>query len=72
MPGAEYDLYPERIEFQARLISGAVRLYRLTRELVHYAEDQPENFSNELMSLVQDAKQTVRAIEQTPEEDSGA
>ncbi len=67
VPGSEYDLYPERIEFQARLISGSIRLYRLTRELVGYAEDQPENISNELMSLIQDAKQTLKAVEQNPE-----
>ncbi len=67
VPGSEYDLYPERVEFQSRLIAGSVRLYRLTRELVGYAADQPENISNEMMSLIQDAKQTLEAIDQDPE-----
>ena len=67
VPGSEYDLYPDRIEFQARLISASIRLLRLTKELIGYADDQPENMSNELMSLIQDAKDTVAAVEREPD-----
>ncbi len=68
VPGSEYDLYPERIEHQARLIAASTKLYALLREFVGYAADQPENLSNELMSLVQDARETIRVVDQDPDD----
>lgn len=67
VPGAEYDLYPERIEFQARLITASIRLMRLMKELVGHAQDQPDRLPPELASLVREARETLATIEQDAE-----
>jgi hypothetical protein len=68
-PGAEYDLDPERIELQARVMSNALRLLKITRHLVDYAKRAPEKVSNELTSISRDAEAVIKAI-QTRSEDA--
>ncbi|HAH08779.1 MAG TPA: hypothetical protein DCL48_01615, partial [Alphaproteobacteria bacterium] len=41
VPGAEYDLYPERIEHQARVIVSAPRLAAIARSLVDALREAP-------------------------------
>jgi hypothetical protein len=63
VPGAEYDLDPHRIEVQARIMSHALKFMVLLRELVDYVEESPENVSNRLVTLAQDARNLVAHAE---------
>jgi len=62
VPGVEYDLSPDRIELQARIMAASPKFMVLLRRLIEYAETNPENLPEELLVLARDA-QTV--IEQT-------
>jgi hypothetical protein len=64
VPGAEYDLDPNRIELQARIIASSLRLLDITRRLVEFVASQPENCSNELISLARDSEKALRDIQQ--------
>lgn len=68
-PGAEYDLDPERIELQARIMSNALRLLTVSQRLVACAKSAPEKLSNELNSLAHDADEIIKSI-QTRQEDA--
>ena len=52
VPGAEYDLDPQRVEKQAQLIVRAPSLLKLMQLFVNQADQQPENLSEDLSSLV--------------------
>lgn len=60
VPGAEYDLTPERIERQARLIAAVPRLVALLEALCDIAAKSPENTSNELAALAADARNVLK------------
>ncbi len=64
VPGAEYDLYPERIEIQARLIVNAPKMVALLRSLVNQVKIEPEDVSHELTTLAQEATSILRYIDQ--------
>src|SRR5262245_25310745 len=64
VPGAEYDLYPEKIEYQARMIVSAPKMGALMRALVEKTKLEPENVPDDVANLVQEAAAILRYIEQ--------
>ena len=66
---AAYDRHPNRIEAQARLVANAPRLLALAEALVRLAGDDP-GAGDELLSLARRAKDTVRAVKNTPQSDT--
>jgi hypothetical protein len=64
VPGAEYDLYPERIERQARMIVYAPKMFALLQALVEQTRDEPENVPDDVAALAQEAKAITRYVEQ--------
>jgi hypothetical protein len=62
VPGAEYDLHPEKIERQARLITAAPRLVQIAKRLVENARLQSEPLSNDLNAIARDAADTLKDI----------
>ncbi len=63
VPGAEYDHNPAEVEWQARVISHSLSCVNLLRKITDYAEEAPENLSNQLVSMVLDAKNILKSIE---------
>lgn len=59
VPGAEYDLDPYRIERQAQIIVRAPVFLTLLEEFVQYADDEPENLSDDLTKLAQVARRVL-------------
>jgi hypothetical protein len=68
VPGAEYDLYPQKIEAQARVMSAAPKMLTFITSFLDMASRTPENLSNEFLSLVQDGKNVLRFMAQEPTE----
>ena len=64
VPGAEYDLHPHRIEYQARLIMNAPKMAMLLRSLVNHVKIEPEHVPAEVVSLAQEAGAILRYVEQ--------
>lgn len=64
VPGAEYDLDPQRIEYQARIIANSVRSVNLLRRLLDYAEQVPEDCSNSLMDIIHEARGILGDIQE--------
>jgi hypothetical protein len=62
VPGAEYDLDPYRIEFQAELIVRAPVFMKLLEEFVQQADHEPENLSHDLTKLAQIARRIVSEV----------
>lgn len=75
VPGAEYDLYPERIEVQARLIANAPRMLNALQRLMEFAEAELENLPDDLLELAKECQDIIRTVsedftESKTEEDS--
>ena len=66
VPGAEYDRDPERIEFQARLITHAPALLILAEAVTDLVAESPEEAPPAVMLLARQARETLRAITQVP------
>ena len=68
VPGAEYDLYPEKIELQAQVIANSPRMLNLLRHFVDFIERDDNNTPNELIALVREAKDVMKLVlvEQKP------
>ena len=64
VPGAEYDLYPEKIEHQARMIVSAPKMAALMRVLIDFVKLEPENVPHEVQTLCNEAASMLRYIEQ--------
>lgn len=64
VPGAEYDLYPDRIEYQSRLLINAPKMAALLRTLVNHVKIEPEEVSHEIISLTQEAVSILRYVDQ--------
>ena len=62
MPGAEYDLDPNKIEFQARMIASAPRLMQVANALIDQARKSGEEIPNTLVELAHDAQDLLTAI----------
>jgi len=65
VPGAEYDQDPHRVETQARIMAGALKLLHTVRQLVDYAGVQPENLPNEVMELARYGYDVIAEIERS-------
>ncbi|MFT3726341.1 MAG: hypothetical protein QM759_00740 [Terricaulis sp.] len=61
-PMSEYDRDPERIEHQARVMSNALRLMRVARELIEFAQDNPHETPRALTELAQQAEMVMAMI----------
>lgn len=62
VPGAEYDMTPDRIELQARIMAASPRFLVLLRRLIDYAQSNPENLPDELMLLAKDAETIIERM----------
>lgn len=63
VPGAEYDLDPERIERQARLITAAPRLLTFAQMLVDWARKSGEDMPSSLAELAHEAQDVLTQVE---------
>ncbi len=63
VPGAEYDLDPNRIEYQARLIANAPKLAAFASNLVEWARKSGEDMPNELVQLAHDAQDILAQLD---------
>ena len=64
VPGAEYDLHPQKIEAQARMMVTAPKLVTLASSLIEFARRESENIPAELAEMVDEAKNILRYIAQ--------
>jgi hypothetical protein len=65
VPGAEYDLSPERIERQARLIASAPLFEAFAQELVEWARKSGEDMPSSLVELAHEAQDLLDKVEAT-------
>ncbi len=63
VPGAEYDLDPLRIEFQAKVIANALECVDVLRKIHDHAEESPENVSDRLADLMMRVRNVLKEIE---------
>ncbi len=63
VPGAEYDLDPEKVEKQARLIANAPRLASLASELIEWARRSGEEMPSDLAQLAHDAQDVLATVD---------
>jgi hypothetical protein len=66
VPMAEYDREPNRIEHQARIMANALRLMRVSRELIEFAQDYPHETPSQLVDLARQAEMVLAAIYHQP------
>ncbi|MEZ5996046.1 MAG: hypothetical protein R3C25_09840 [Hyphomonadaceae bacterium] len=66
VPVAEYDRDPERIEHQARVFANALRLMRVARELIEFAQDFPHETPGQLLDLASQAEIVLAAVYHDP------
>ena len=62
VPGAEYDLNPQNIEMQARLIASAPQLAAFATSLVSWARTSGEDMPNELAQLAHNAQDILAHV----------
>ncbi len=65
VPGAEYDLNPERVERQARLIASAPLFEAFAHELVEWARKSGEDMPSSLVELAHEAQDLLDKVEAT-------
>jgi hypothetical protein len=63
VPGAEYDLDPDRIERQARLIANAPQLETVAHELVDWVRKSGEDMPDALTRLAHDAQDLLARVD---------
>jgi len=63
VPAAEYDLHPERIEYQARMLANAPKMLMILRTLVNYAKIESD-LPPEIATLTTEATAILRYIDQ--------
>jgi hypothetical protein len=63
VPGAEYDLDPDKVERQARMIASAPRLVAFATGLIDWARKSGEDMPNALVELAHEAQDVLVAIE---------
>ena len=66
VPMAEYDRDPARIEHQSRVFANALRLMRVSRELIEFAQDYPHETPRQLLELAKQAEIVLGAIYHEP------
>ncbi len=62
VPGAEYDLYPDKIEMQARILSSSLDLLNVTRELVTLCEMNDQDIPAFLKPLVKRGRLVLKKV----------
>ena len=62
VPGAEYDLNPQVVEMQARLIASAPQLAAFANGLVEWARKSGEEMPTELVDLAHTAQDVLTAV----------
>ncbi len=62
VPMAEYDRDPLRVEHQSRVFANALRLMRISRELIEFAQDYPHETPGQLSDLARQAELVLSAI----------
>ena len=62
VPGAEYDLNPQHIEMQARLIASAPQLAAFANSLVEWARKSGEEMPNSLVELAHNAQDILAHV----------
>jgi hypothetical protein len=63
VPGAEYDLDPEKVERQARMIASAPKLVAFASGLIDWARKSGEDMPNSLVELAHEAQDVLTAID---------
>ena len=71
VPGSEYDRDPARIEFQARLIASALRLFHIARQLAETARETPAELPADIRAAAREASDLVSYVENQPVLDDG-
>lgn len=66
VPMAEYDRDPMRIEHQSRVMANALRLMRVARELIEFAQDYPHETPGQMQDLARQAEMLLAAIYHDP------
>lgn len=66
VPMAEYDREPTRIEHQSRVFANALRLMRVSRELIEFARDFPHETPGQLQDLAMQAEMVLAAVYHDP------
>lgn len=62
VPGLEYDLAPDRIELQGRIMAASPKLMLIAQRLVEQAQNNPENMPDSLLGLARDADAVLTQI----------
>jgi hypothetical protein len=62
VPGAEYDLAPEKVERQARMIASAPKLVTVANHLVEWARRSGEEMPTELVQIAHDAQDVLTDV----------
>jgi len=63
VPGAEYDLNPQKVELQARIIASAPRLADFASSLLNWARQSGEEMPTQLVRLAHDAQDILAGID---------
>ncbi len=56
VPGSEYDLDPDRIEMQARVMSSSLRMLNLLQRLLQFVDEEGANLPDELLGIAKEAE----------------
>lgn len=67
VPGAEYDRDPARIEFQARVLSNALRLLQIAGRLSEFVDSNAQDAPADLRALADDAHVILRHVYEQPQ-----
>jgi hypothetical protein len=65
VPAAEYDRSPERIEFQARIITNALKMLRMTRDLAQFCTEYDTAMPEALRDLSSTADEILSSVYET-------
>lgn len=66
VPAAEYDLYPERIESQAQIMTGSYRMMTLLGKFVAQVRADEENMPQDLLAIAREATALLRQLTTMP------
>jgi hypothetical protein len=68
VPGAEYDLAPQKVEHQSRLIAASPKLYGLANAFLATVRAEVDVLPDEILELARDAARLVKTIDQDNDE----
>lgn len=63
VPGAEYDLAPQKVEAQARLIANSTKLYTFAMSLLEAAKNEAEHLPDSMLELARDVAKVIKVID---------